>query len=401
MTHPPEDWIGLRIRQYRKRADMTQGELATAVGLSRPMISRIEQGDRAVIGRAALISFAEALGVFPDDLTATPAHARSEPERVIKAAVPLIRSALDGAEQVEPVPLDVLRADLHAAMGARMSCDYPALADMLAPLIARTLDLAEGGEPPAYGLHARALVTASLSLRPLGQTLDLATRLAERAQWAAGHADDPSAVAAAEYARAQCSLSGGVRGLRGRSLDLATRAADSIQHVAGDATRSWYVMLHTHAGLAAATLGRDEDAAAHIAEAESVSRTVRSDPDLMDVGTANVGVWRVATLLESRDPGRAPEAARKVNRSRLRTTQRLAHLLTHTGHAYFLTGNHPAAVRAFLMADEVAPAEVRGRPRVREAVGAMARAERRKAGSAALRKLAANVGVDPLASVND
>lgn len=391
-----DDWIGLRVARYRDLAGMTQRELADRVGVTQPYISQLENGTRAVATRALLIALAEALGVATTDLTATPPAARSEPERVVHEVVPYVRAALDGAEDVEPVPVAQLAADVDAMMRARMACDYPALARLLAPVLARTLALAETEDGPALGLFARACVTEALALRPLGY-VDLATRLAERGQWAAAQADDLSAQAAAEYARAQSSLSGGVRGLRARSLTLATRAADTLQGHDGDEARSWYVMLHLQAGLAAATLGRDDDAMAHIDEAAEVVARVGSDPWRMDVNASNVGVWRVAAALEGGDPGRAPEYARRIDTTKLRTVQRRAHLLTHTAHALYLSGDHEAATRAFLEADRVAEAEVRGRPRVREIVGQMVRDARRRAGSEELRDLARKVGVDPLA----
>ncbi|MFP5372408.1 MAG: XRE family transcriptional regulator, partial [Actinomycetes bacterium] len=273
-----------------------------------------------------------------------------------------------------------------------MACDYPALAELMAPTIARTLAATEAGDVDARQLLARTVFTASMVLRPLGY-VDLATRLAERAQWAAAGADDPAAVAAAEFALAQTALTSG---LRARSLTLASRAADAIQGDTTEAGRAWYALLHLQAGLASAALGDTDDAAGHLDEADAVAALVTGDPWRMDLSPANAGVWRVAAVLEGNDPGRAVELARGVDRYTLRTTQRQAHLHTFVARALYLTGDHNGATRAYLEADRLAPAEIRGRGSVQEIVGQMIRDARRQAGSDDLRDLAVRVGVDPL-----
>lgn len=387
-----DDWIGLRVARYRDIAGMTQQQLADRAGVSRPYIAQIEGGHRPVTTRALLIRLAEALGVSTPDLVTTPPVGRSDRERVVHQAVPGVRAALDAADDVAPIPAERLADEVDRFMAARMACDYPALAELMAPTIARTLAATEAGDVDARQLLARAVFTASMVLRPLGY-VDLATRLAERAQWAAAGADDPAAVAAAEFALAQAALTSG---LRARSLTLASRAADAIQADTTEDGRAWYALLHLQAGLSSAALGDTETAAGHLDEAADVATTVTGDPWRMDLSPANAGVWRVAAVLEGNDPGRAVELARGVDRHALRTTQRQAHLHTFAGRALYLTGDHNAATRSYLEADRLAPAEIRGRGSVQEIVGQMIRDARRQAGSDQLRDLAVRVGVDPL-----
>lgn len=110
---------------------------------------------------------------------------------------------------------------------------------------------------------------------------------------------------------------------------------------------------------------------------------------------SNVGIWRVAIALENGEPAQAPTFARKVDRSSVRTRQRLSHLHIHAGRGAYAAGDTTTAIRHFLEADTVSPSELRTRPLVKELVGQMVR-DARRTGSGELRDLATRVGIDPL-----
>jgi hypothetical protein len=78
--------------------------------------------------------------------------------------------------------------------------------------------------------------------------------------------------------------------------------------------------------------------------------------------------------------------------------QRRVRLLIDTARGQFLAGQHEAAVRCLLAADDIAPIEVRSRPAVREIVGQMVRDSTRRGGSSELRTLVARLRLDPLAA---
>jgi hypothetical protein len=314
-------------------------------------------------------------------------------------AAPRIRVALDGSDEpVTPRPFDRLVADTDAAMVARMACDYPTLGDLLPGIIAETHVQAETAEDErrqrtALSLVIKACVTASLAVRPNGH-IDLGIRLAERAERAAAKLGDPVHVAATQYALSQAFLAGGSRK---RSLDLAAEAADAIQpHIDTPDGKAWYGMLHLQAALISATRGAHNDAASHLAEAEETAAYASGNPWMMEFSTANVGVWRVAVALENGEPHRAPEYARAVDQTALRTVQRRAHLLVSTARGQFVAGKHDDAVRSLLAADDIAPTEVRTRPSVLEIVGQMVRDARHRGGSDELRTLAVRLRIDPL-----
>lgn len=389
------DYIGLRVARWRDVAGLTQAELAERVGYSREYMSMIENGSRIVTKRSLLIALATALGVSVNDLTGQPDRPRTRDDLAVYSAVPGLRGALDDEpETLDPVNVDRLAADVDQAMRARMMCDYPTLARILPRLVADTRRLASTDDPAGLALFVRAAVCAALTIKPFGY-VDLSARLAERAELAARMLDRPVELAAARFAAAQTALASGTAGGQRRSLDTASAAAAQLGDVGGDDTLTWWGMLHLHAALSAASLGRASDAEAHLGEAEAAAARSTSDPWRMEWSAANVGVWRVGVAVENGEPERAPEYARRVDRGRLRTANRLARLHIDAGRGYYAAGDSGRAVRSFLAADDVSRPELRARTTVREIVAQMVR-DARRGGSDELRDLAVRVGVDLL-----
>lgn len=393
-----QDWIGLRVARWRDIAGMTQQELAERVGASREQISRLENGHRPVTDRRLLYALASALGVDVVDLTDQPAQVRTRHDLAVYSAVPALRGALDDEpDDTGPIDAAALAARVDRAMAARMACDYEALAAVLPSAMAdsrRLADASGDGAELGLGLFVRTAVCAALAVKPFGY-VDLAARLAERAQLAADRLARPVEHSAASFAAAQCALASGTVGGRQRSLATSIAAADQLGDSGDDDALTWYTMLHLHAGLSAAALGDSDDAIAHHHEAAVTSTRLRSDPWRMEPMPGNIGVWRAALALDNGEPTRAPEYARRVEVPPIRTKQRRAHLHIFAGRGAYAAGDTASAVQHFLQADEVAPSELRTRPSVKEVVGQMVRDARRR-GSEELRDLATRVGVDPL-----
>ncbi len=393
-----DDWIGLRVARWRDIAGMTQQELADRIGVSREYVSMIENGKRAVTKRSLLYELASALGVSITDLTGQPTPPRTAEERAAYIAAPAIRQALDGPDDpVEPRSIAHLADIADWAMGARMAGDWTTLGRILPGLISETAVLAEGHEARALAVHVQSCVVASQALKPLG-FIDLSRLLAERALAYARQLGDPVHTAAAQFAVAQAVLAGGSRR---QSMTVAEQAAELLQPDAtSDDGRAWYGLLHLHAALSAAAVGQADNAESHLSEAAEIAQTVSGDPWRMEFTPANVGVWRVGVALENGEPGRAPEHARRVDQTRLRTVDRRVRLHVDTARGLYLAGRHPAAVRALLTADDIAPQGVRTRAAVREIVSQMAR-DARQGGSDELRDLALRFGIDPLAPLDE
>lgn len=392
------DYIGYRVAQWRGIADLTQAQLAERVGHSREYISMIENGTRLVTKRSLLIALASALGVSVNDLTGQPDQPRTRDELAVYSAVPSLRGALDDEPEIAtPVDGEQLAAGVDQAMRARMMCDYPTLARILPGLVADSRRLANGGSSDTaagLALFVRAATCAALTIKPFGY-IDLSARLAERADLAARMLDRPVELAAARFAAAQTALASGTQGGQRRSLATAATAAAQLGDSGGDDAMSWYGMLHLHAALSAASLGRTGDVDTHLREAETTATRVGADPWRMEFSPANVAVWRVGVAVENGEPERAPEYARRVERGQLRTANRLARLHIDAGRGHYAAGEHDLAIRRFLAADDVSAPELRSRTTVKEIVGQLVRDARRR-GSDELRELAVRVGVDPL-----
>ncbi|GAB3819694.1 helix-turn-helix domain-containing protein [Micromonospora zhanjiangensis] len=387
------DYIGLRIARWRDIAGMTQQQLADAVGVTKAYISQIENGRRPVEKRSLLGAFATALGVGVGDLTGQPEQPRNGDDMAIYSAVPGIRGALDDDPDDPADPGEVARR-VDEAMRARMACDYPTLAKLLPGVLTGTRQLANAGNEQGLPLFVRSAICAALAIKPFGH-LDLAARLAERAERAASLLGQPVEQAAAQFMLSQTALSAATAGARRRSLTVASEAAQRLGDDGDDNALTWYGLLHLQAALAAASLARDADVTMHLGEADAAAARVQSDPWRMEFTPANCGVWRVGASVENGEPEKAPEYARRIDRSTLKTANRLVRLHIDTGRGHYAAGDLAAAVRQFLAADEVSPMELRTRPSVRELVGQMVRDARRR-GSAELQDLAIRCGVDPL-----
>lgn len=392
MAH--QDYIGKRVARWRDLAGMTQTDLAERVGRTQAWVSQVENGHLAVTKRDTLLKLANALRVDPQQLIAQPS-VRTVDELTVRRAIPALRAALYGPDEPsDPRPVDAVAADVDRFMSARMACDYRALADLAAPLVAETASLVDSGRDgvAARALAVRTLVTASLAVKPMGY-VDLGLALAERATSHARDLEGATEVAASRFALSQAIMASGSRR---RALAIASEAAREIQSDGSPDALSWYGMLNLQSALAAASIGVDPST--HLAEAVAAAENRPADGWLMEFTPANTATWRSAVALETGDYDAIPSITRRVDRATLHTKQRRAHLLMNAGRGYFAAGDTNRAVRSILEADEIAPAEVRTRPTIREIVGQMMRDAYRSAGGSELATLAGRVGVDPLST---
>lgn len=393
------DYIGRRVARWRETAGITQQQLADAVGVSRSYVSLIESGGRAVTKRSLLIDLAGALGVSVPQLLDQPPSPRSRDDLVMSRAAAAVRVALDADPAARPV-VGTLAERANTIISLRAACDYPALAAHLPPLIADARAVAgyddEGSRDVGLDAMVKGCVFGALALKTAGY-VDLALRLAEHGHSAAQLLGSPVHTAAAQFALCQALMAEGVRG---RALTIATGAADLLQPQVGggDDARGWYVSLRLQAALCTASMGDHAGAAAHLDDAADVAAHANGPCTWhRDDQATDVDVWRVTTSLENGGDGEAaPDLARRVDRSKLRTPQRLARLYMDTGRGQYARGDREAATSAFLAAYDTAPGEVRHRGSVREIVGQMVRDTPAATGSDRLRLLASRVGVDPL-----
>jgi tetratricopeptide (TPR) repeat protein len=348
---------------------------------------------------------ASALRVAPSELAGTPYLPPTSASSEAHSSIEPIRAALADYELGEPVggeplPWPILCERLTKASGLRPAANYAALGELLPGLI-RALHLS------LTGPHRRDALIGLVDCYSDAQALAKNLGAADLAQIAARHVRDaatalsgPEWSGLAAWARAQAIGSGS----RDRALEVASRAADDI---AGELDRpevaEVYGSLHLVAALASTTLGRRDDAAAHLQEAADIAaRPGVGKSGVGDSGfgrlvfhTGNVEVWRTTLSVEAGEGGRAVEMARAVDPSLVPTwpSRRAAWWMDIGRGLAMERGTRDEAVRAFRHAEEIAPQRVRANPFVREVVTDLLRRARRDAGGRELRGLAYRMGV--------
>jgi len=93
--------VGERLRASRLRAVLTQGELATALGVDRSTVAKWESGERAMTV-SALTRAAQVVGVPPAALLEEPRHSAQQ------QAVQLLTSTLEHRPDLLPPLLATL-----------------------------------------------------------------------------------------------------------------------------------------------------------------------------------------------------------------------------------------------------------------------------------------------------
>lgn len=388
-------FVGYRVARWRELAGLTQAQLGERVGRAQSLISMIENGTRPVVKRSLLIELADALGVSVPMLLDQPREPSSAEDLVITGAVGAIRRALDG--ELEPAELPDPVSVANEIIAARARCDVAAMARLVPEVLGHAHPYVMAERPaslPSLDASVKASVYACYAVKTAGY-VDLATRLAEHARLAADRSGEPVHRGASTMAMCQALMADGSRK---RALALAERGAAELADATGDAI-GWRVDLHLQAALCSASVGRYDNAEAHLTEAAGVAPSAPIDVWHRDDAATNVDIWRVTVSLENGHAGeRAPDLAQRVNRSKIRTPQRFARLYMDSGRGFYARNDNESAVRMFHAAYDTAPSEVRNRGTVREIAGQLVRDAGASGGSEALRDLAIKLGIDPVAS---
>lgn len=388
---PGTNWtLSKRVLYWRVIQKRLQWQVAEDAGISRKYLSMIENGHTVVVRRETVRRIAHALGVGIDCLIDQPTPPRSGPEFALLAVLPALRTAFDGLDSPPPVrSYEDIAADTESVLRARAAADLDTMARLLPGLVAELQDHPDGR---TRALHVKVLFTVALGVKTYGH-VDLARVYTERAQAIAADID-PVSRAAAGYLRAQLALSSGSRE---RSLSIALQAADYVQDCATPDQVDMYGMLTLHAALAAANLGRNDDAHAYLREARQVSGRAGSDAWNLDFGPENVATWAMAIAIDGDEAGRVPELARKVNVNGLRHKTRRARYWVDYARGLYANGDLEGPVPALQKAADISLSTVR-RPAVTEIITFLAR-ENYPTHNEPLAKLMQVTGVDPLAEM--
>ncbi|WP_309223860.1 helix-turn-helix domain-containing protein [Micromonospora sp. CP22] len=351
--------IGRRVAQLRVRRGMSQQVFADRIGKSKSWVDKVERGVRNLDRLSVIHTISGVLGVAPDLLVG--GRTRQATVTEIAAAVERVREALVRYDTPADRVTDLDR-QLDYAYTAYRHAQHPQVLRMLPDLLtaarhAAAVDLLVG----AYRLAAHLMVK-------LGEA-DLAWLAADRAMTTAS--GDPRQTGTAVIPLAQALRAQ----RRGRlALTVTTTALRHLDPAAcPDAPPEQAALAGTllvEAALAAASHG---DAST----ADDLANQARQCPDSDGFGPTTVELARAlaATILGDHALAIAihQAATRTDGWRRLPAEHRAAHLIDMS-RAYLPIGDHRAAARALVTADQIAPAETRIRPAARAALTAVLRA---------------------------
>ncbi|XTZ17564.1 helix-turn-helix domain-containing protein [Micromonospora echinospora] len=362
---------------------MSQQVLADRIGRSESWVDKVELGVRTLDRLPTIETVAAALGVASGVLVGR--KVQRAPITDATTAVERVREALacydiPGATGRDwPSSVAELDHQIGYAGTAYRHAHHVQVLRMLPGLLAATRhaarpEAATDGVRPAADLLVRVYRLTAQVLVKLGEA-HLAWLAADRAMTAAAGAPRRTALAAAPLVQALRALN------RGR---LATAAATTAVHALDPAPSSppddlaLAGMLLTEAALAAATYADAAtvdgliDRAAHLAATHDEHH---HDDD--GFGLIVIDLARALTTARLGDTHRAIDLHQRATSSdawqRLPAEHRAAHLID-IARVHLDAGNHHTAGRTLLIADRIAPAEVRLRPVAHATLTAVLRA---------------------------
>jgi transcriptional regulator with XRE-family HTH domain len=396
--------IGARIKALRGARGWTQQQLADRAHLSYATVHAAEAAPEATYFRpvtsGTLHAVAAALGVSPNRLTGQPYYGddpAAGPHGLIESlAGELLTHDVPIAVDTPPVPLPELTASVAAVQAARHRADI-ATAIGLLPAALAAANVAWQQAAPASerrrqvaGLRWQTYDALASASYALGYR-SLATAAAARMAAAAADTDDPVLVAlgrglVASYL-ARC----------GRPADgyrVTTAAVDALGTPSSEPAWAVWGFLQLQAGLDSARVGDGERAWEHHSHAAAAA--TRSGPELANhyhrwFSPTNVGIWGVAIGLDALDDARAVHFADTTRIYPGFPAARVGQHWIDTARARLFAGRPGQATTALQTARTVAPGLVRTHPMFREALVALAGAERRSTGT--VRELANWAGI--------
>ncbi|MFI0417043.1 helix-turn-helix domain-containing protein [Spongiactinospora sp. 9N601] len=394
--------IGRQLKMIRAELGISQEILAERAGLSKDLISKLEQGVRRSCRITSLMKLANALDVEVSELTGRRERLGSDRDGgsvlAIRDAVlsPVLlpgMHGLDVADEDEPTPSPVLDAAVSKAWDQYWRGDFGPLTAALPGLIAEArLSQRSFGAVAAGHLAQAYQLTANLMVH-LGKT-ELALVSAERAIRAATQGDDQW-LWASGHATYAWVLEHQARLAEAEAL--AVRVAKEIEpqfsapsgHVA-----VWGNLLITAIGAAALQADNVSDrVTAYIqlaaAGAKRLGRTVAAYQTTY--GPTKVAVNEVHAWALLREPKGALEAAHKVQPVDLRPIAYGHHLLD-VAQALMDTRRLSAAEARLTEAERLSPVWFRHQGAARSLVREMRDAKARP--SSNVRRLARAVGLD-------
>lgn len=382
------DHIGVRVRSWRLKRNLTQRVLADLAGLTQGYIAQIEAGTAPLDKRSTQLALAKALQVSMADLTGQPYDPTTLEHVTATRHLPGLRAAIAELAFGPTSAPENGPADLAAAVREVTKLHNAARYDDLLVDLPGVLLALGGRRDDPVSVRRLVWVTwaATFVAKYLGHA-DLAMLAAQQCRAVAGLlVDEPEWLGMAEFAIIHTLPSES----RALPLQRAVQAIDLLE-MAADHPRAGQVhgMLHLSAAMLAAVGGDASTSKTHLREARtSASRLGEGNFGQMWFGPTNVEIWRLGILAELGDGGAAMDMP-APDVSAIGSSNRRATMYADLGRCLAQTRkNDGEAMAALLRAEAIAPQRVRLSPLVRETVGSMLRRARRSAGGRDLQAFA-------------
>ncbi|MGH3825128.1 MAG: helix-turn-helix domain-containing protein [Pseudonocardiaceae bacterium] len=387
--------IGARLRRIRRSRGKSLVVIAGLAGMSKSQLDRIERGEVALDRLSEIVALANALQIAPSELMRLPVPAPANGHT--DSATDEVRLALLAVGRRRPggqvVPVEVLRARVHAAQDALHQCHQAELASTLPALIRDMHTSLAAGRDVAELLDLAVLLHVqgvSHWLRIAGAPLDLrrdndvtlAYRLAEER-------DTPIALGLAASRATRALLEAGAFDLAKEEL-----AAVEVPITTPELTQLAGALALSQSRVAAASSHRADAEAALVHAAELAARTGEGTAYGLGFGPTNVGLWRMEAMLEIGDHELVTVLAESLNPAVHPYAERRSAYWRDYGRALArVQGRHHDAVLAFRRAETIHPHRVQRDPFAREVLSELLMHSRRDAVGRELRGMAYRAGL--------
>jgi transcriptional regulator with XRE-family HTH domain len=376
--------IGARARMIRRRRGLSLEVVAGLAGITKTYLSMLELGQRGFNRRGLIEHLAEALGCSVADLTGQPYLPPDRATAQGRAALPGISLALNDfgpgeVPDVTPRPLDELVAWADSANKHRDQGEWSLagrdLGTLLTELQAHALTTGSADRARAFTALVQSCILAGDVAKALAGNIDLAISAARRGYDMACRHGDPGLIG---FARWWWSLPLMWLNARGRASRLLTAGIDELGSSArlrGEDTlpAEMLGMMHLAQAQRAARDKQDDDALAHLVEAEGIAARIGECNGMrMHFGPTNIALWRLAVSIELGEGGRAyaeatrtpPDMAVLNSKDRASTWYfDLARALVQDG-----ADRDAEVIRHLDTADGLAPTRIRNDPIARDLV---------------------------------
>jgi transcriptional regulator with XRE-family HTH domain len=389
---------GDRVKMLRKRAGLTQQELALQVDRTQGWVSQVERSKFDLDQVSIVNSLARALHAHPREILGEPG-VEDGGHRGLESANELLRRLrrLDLPPNTDlHRPLPEVEKDSHKVAALRGAAEYTAMGS---PTVALFEDLHAACADPSPKTREQAfrlLTFACKEAHSFGYGLNhphLVEVATLRARWCAQQSDDPLLSALADYMAARDAWTTADWEDANLLVDRALYTVESSD--AGRAARaSMAGALHLRAAITAARTGNGDEAYARLDAAADAAHELdnQADPYLNCFSTGNVQIHRVAVAVELGDGAEAVRASRGLVIPKDLPRSRAAHHFLDTARGWVWVGETERGLAALERADRLAPQFVRNHPMARATVRSLLRAEKRSTRER-LRSMATRVGV--------